>query len=77
MFVKNAVFPLATFVSTTSTLVKLIATMSNAIQQHILSIISQQQALNLSKLKQAAAEPVTTSSIKLEQVFSANQNSFF
>jgi hypothetical protein len=58
MFVKNAVFLLATFVSTTSMLEKLIATASNAIQQHIPNIINQQQVLNLSKPKQAAVEPV-------------------
>ena len=56
---------------------KLIATASNAIQQHIPNIINQQQVLNLSKPKQAAVEPVQTSSVGLEQVLSANQNSFF
>ena len=64
-------------VSTTSMLEKLIATVSNAIQQHIPNIINQQQVLNLSKPKQAAVEPVQTSSIGLEQVLPATQNSFF
>ena len=56
---------------------KLIATVSNAIQQHIPNIINQQQVLNLSKPKQAAVEPVQTRSNGLVQVLSANQNSFF
>ena len=56
---------------------KLIATVSNAIQQHIPNIINQQQVLNLSKPKQGAAEPVQTRSVGLEKVLSANQNSFF
>lgn len=77
MFVKNAGFPLATFVSTTSMLEKLIVAVSNVIQQHIPNIINQQQVLNLSKPKQAVVELVQTSSIRLEQVKSANQNSFF
>ena len=56
---------------------KLIVAVSNVIQQHIPNIINQQQVLNLSKPKQAVVEPVQTSSIRLEQVLSANQNSFF
>ena len=56
---------------------KLIATVSNVIQQHIPNIINQQQVLNLSKPKQGAAEPVQTRSVGLEKVLSANQNSFF
>ena len=56
---------------------KLIVAVSNVIQQLIPNIINQQQVLNLSKPKQAAVEPEQSSSIRLEQVLSANQNSFF
>lgn len=54
-------------VNTTSMLEKLIAAVSNVTQQPIPNIINQ-QVLNLSKPKQAAVEPVRTSSIRLEQV---------
>ena len=64
-------------VNTTSMLEKLIAAVSNVIQQLIPNIINQQQVLNLSKPKQAAVEPEQSSSIRLEKVLSANQNSFF